>query len=131
MSNKLTIILTDEIIKLVKFFKTTQFNDYQYGVDIAALYSESHLYDFMALVLDLKDHQIPNTEENPSGAEYDDETTEKLRNLDEYIVTNILYIEEIIHQFCDVGVKPGKYTCLAYNRIWKYEDETETNKNEN
>lgn len=131
MSNKLTIILTDEIIKLVKFFKTTQFNDYQYGVDIDALYSESHLYDFMALVLDLKDHQIPNTEENPSGAEYDDETTEKLRNLDEYIVTNILYIEEIIHQFCDVGVKSGKYTCLAYNRIWKYEDETETNKNEN
>lgn len=131
MSNKLTIILTDEIIKLVKFFKTTQFNDYQYGVDIDALYSESHLYDFMALVLDLKDHQIPNTEENPSGAEYDDETTEKLRNLDEYIVTNILYIEEIIHQFCDVGVKSGKYTCLAYNRIWKYEDETEANKNEN
>ena len=131
MSNKLTIILTDEIIKLVKFFKTTQFNDYHYGVDIDALYIESHLYDFMALVLDLKDHQIPNTEENPSGAEYDDETTEKLRNLDEYIVTNILYIEEIIHQFCDVGVKPGKYTCLAYNRIWKYEDETEANKNEN
>ena len=131
MSNKLTIILTDEIIKLVKFFKTTQFNDYQYGVDIDALYIESHLYDFMALVLDLKDHQIPNTEENPSGAEYDDETTEKLRNLDEYIVTNILYIEEIIHQFCDVGVKPGKYICLAYNRIWKYEDETEANKNEN
>ena len=131
MSNKLTIILTDEIIKLVKFFKTTQFNDYQYGVDIDALYSESHLYDFMALVLDLKDHQIPNTVENPSGAEYDVETTEKLRNLDEYIVKNILYIEEIIHQFCDVGVKPGKYTCLAYNRIWKYEGETEANKNEN
>jgi len=131
MSNKLTIILTDEIIKLVKFFKTTQFNDYQYGVDIDALYTESHLYDFMALVLDLKDHQIPNTEENPSGAEYDDETTEKLRNLDEYIVKNILYIEEIIHQFCDVGVKPGKYTCLAYNRIWKYEGEVEANKNEN
>ena len=131
MSNKLTIILTDEIIKLVKFFKTTQFNDYQYGVDIDALYSESHLYDFMALVLDLKDHQIPNTEENPSGAEYDDETTEKLRNLDEYIVNNILYIEEIIHQFCDTGVKAGKYTCLAYNRIWKYEGEVEANKNEN
>ena len=55
------------------------------------------------------------------GAEYSKEAMDKMHEIDEFIVENLQYIEEIIHQFCDVGVKPGKYSCLAYNRIWKYE----------
>ena len=61
------------------------------------------------------------TETASAYTEYDEETTERLHGIDAYIVENLEYIEEILHQFCDVGIKVGKYSCLAYQRIWKYE----------
>lgn len=120
MGNIIKVELTQEILDFVKLFKIEQFNDNQIGIDNFALYPSSHLFDFMALILGLEEHRIEGTEEKPMGAEYDEETMNKLIELDEYIVGNLVYIEEIIHQFCDRGVKPGTYTCLAYNRIWKY-----------
>ena len=40
---------------------------------------------------------------------------------DAYILENLVFIEEILHQFCDKGgLKPGIYTCLDYNRQWDY-----------
>ena len=49
-----------------------------------------------------------------------------MHEIDGFIVENLEFIEEILHQFCDVGIKPGKYSCLAYQRIWKYDGEVET-----
>lgn len=118
--NKLNITLTEDIIKFIKFLKVKKINDRAIGFDTYELYPESHLFDFMANILGLKDHMIKGTEENPMGAEYDEEATNKMIEIDEFIVTNLEYIEEILHQFCDVGIKPGKYSCLAYQRIWKY-----------
>jgi hypothetical protein len=123
MGNKISVVLTKDIINFVKLFKIQRFNDSSVGIDTYGLYPESHLFDFMAMVLGLLDHRVAGTEENPLGAEYDVETTKKLHELDEYIVNNIEYIEEILHQFCDVGVKPGKYSCLVYQRLWKYDGE--------
>ena len=40
----------------------------------------------------------------------------------EFLDENILSIEEILHQYCDVGIKVGTYTCLDNVRIWKYEE---------
>ena len=122
MGNVIKVELTQEIIDFVKLFKIERFNDSQIGVDNFGLYPESHLFDFMATILGLQEHRIKGTEENPMGAEYDEETMKKLIDIDGYIVDNLVYIEEIIHQFCDRGVKPGVYTCLAYNRIWKYKE---------
>ena len=121
MGNKISVVFTEDIITFVKLLKVQRFNDNQIGYDNYGLYPESHLFDFMAMVLGLQDHRIPGTEDNPLGAEYDEETTERLHNIDAYIVENLEYIEEIIHQFCDVGIKVGKYSCLASQRIWKYE----------
>jgi hypothetical protein len=121
--NKISLVLTEDIITFIKLLRVEKFNDRQVGYDLYGLYSESHLFDFMAMVLGLRDHMIPGTEENPMGAEYDEETTNKMTEIDEFIVNNLEYIEEIVHQFCDVGVKPGKYSCLAYQRIWKYDGE--------
>ena len=121
MGNKISVVFTEDIITFVKLLKVQRFNDNQIGYDNYGLYPESHLFDFMAMVLGLQDHRIPGTEDNPLGAEYDEETTERLHNIDAYIVENLEYIEEIIHQFCDVVIKVVKYSCLAYQRIWKYE----------
>lgn len=120
MGNKIKVVLTEDIIKLVKFFKIEEFSGSRIGFDTYALYPESQLFDFMAMVLGLQDKRIPDTIYNPMGSSYDKETTEKLMEIDGYIVENLTFIEEILHQFCDVGIKPGTYTCLANNRIWKY-----------
>lgn len=121
MGNKLSVVFTEDIIKFVKLLKVEKFSDGKVGYDLYGLYPESHLFDFMAMVLGLEKHRIIGTEENPMGAEYDEEATRKMMDIDEYIVENLEYIEEILHQFCDVGIKEGKYTCLAYQRIWEYE----------
>lgn len=128
MGNKISLVFTEDIIKLIKLLKVQKFSDSRVGIDNYGLYPESHLFDFMALVLGLQDHRIPGTEENPLGAEYDEETTNYLHELDSFIVENLEFIEEIIHQFCEVGIRPGKYSCLAYNRIWKFEEIVEKEK---
>ena len=110
MGNKISLVFTEDIIKFI------------------GLYPESHLFDFMALVLGLQDHRIVGTEENPLGAEYDEEATERMHEIDAFIVENLEFIEEILHQFCDIGIKPGKYSCLAYQRIWKYDGEVQNEK---
>lgn len=127
MGNLIKVTLTEDIIRFIKLFRISQLNDRDVGIDTFALYTESHLFDFMAMVLGLEEHKIEGTEENPMGAQFDQEATDKMVEIDSYIVSNLQYIEEILHQFCDVGIKAGNYTCLGYNRIWKYQPfETET-----
>ena len=82
MGNKISVVFTEDIITFVKLLKVQRFNDNQIGYDNYGLYPESHLFDFMAMVLGLQDHRIPGTEDNPLGAEYDEETTERLHNID-------------------------------------------------
>lgn len=123
MGNKISLVFTEDIIKFIKLMKVQKFSDSKVGIDNYGLYPESHLFDFMAIVLGLQDHVIKGTEENPLGAEYDEEAMEKMMEIDSFIVENLDSIEEILHQFCDVGIKPGKYSCLAYQRIWRYDGE--------
>lgn len=125
MGNKINLVFTEDIIKFIKLMKVQKFSDSIVGFDNYALYPESHLFDFMAMILGKQDHRISGTEENPMGAEYDEETMNYFYEIDSFIIDNLEYIEEILHQFCDVGIKPGKYSCLSYNRIWKYEEPKE------
>ena len=76
MGNKISVVFTEDIIKFVKLLKVQRFSDSQIGYDNYGLYPESHLFDFMAMVLGWQDHRIPGTEDNPLGAEYDEETTQ-------------------------------------------------------
>lgn len=129
MGNKISLVFTEDIITFIKLMKVQTFSDSRVGFDNYALYPESHLFDFMAMVLGKRDRRIDGTEENPLGAEYDKETTDYMHEIDSFIVENLEYIEEILHQFCDTGIKPGKYSCLAYQRIWKYDGPVEKKEN--
>ena len=55
------------------------------------------------------------------GAICEKETQEHLEELDAFFVEHITDMEEILHQFCTEGIKPGKYTCLDNVHLWKYE----------
>lgn len=121
MGNKLTLNITEDIIQLIKLLIPTQLSDAHVGYDTYALFTESHPFDLIAMALGLEDKKIKGTEENPMGAEYDEETTERIQRVYSFFVDNLVYLEEILHQFCDVGIKVGKYSCLTYNRLWKYE----------
>lgn len=119
--NKITIEFTEDIITFIKLLKPRSFSVTEVGFDVDDLYGESHLYDFMGHVLGVRDHVIDGTVENTDGAFYDRETTERLNKIDKFITENLMYIEEILHQFCTEGIKVGKYTCFKQNHIWKYE----------
>lgn len=137
---RIKVVLTEEHLKLIKNFRIQKLNvlnvkngvedwtDKYYGIDTYGLFHGSHLYEDMAQILGVADQVIKGTEEDIDGPKYPKELMDKFIELDEYILDNILNIEEIVHQFCCktdekgniVGVKPGIYTCKDNEHIWKY-----------
>ena len=106
---KLKVELTEDHIKLIKNFNFERISDKHYGLDTYGLWGGTYLYEQMAYILGYQDKIIPETIE------------EKMMDYDAYILENLVFIEEILHQFCDKGgLKPGIYTCLDYNRQWDY-----------
>jgi hypothetical protein len=117
---KLKITLNEDHIKLMKCLYFQDFNS-KVGIDKFNPLGGSLLFEDMARILGLTDHIIPETIEDWDGAKFDEETTDKLQELGGFLAENLLAMEEILHQFCDVGIKVGTYTCLDNVRIWKYE----------
>ena len=119
---KLKVTLNEDHIKLIKNLWFQDFNS-KVGIDKYDIFGGSRLWEDMARILGCYDHIIPETREDWDGAKFDKETTDKMRDLADFLDENILSIEEILHQHCDVGIKVGTYTCLDNVRIWKYEGE--------
>lgn len=95
------------------------------GIDTYGMYMGSDLYEDMARILGVYDQVIPESVESPLGVRFPDEIMNMLAEYDDFMVKNLVYIEEIIHQFCEEGVKPGKYSCIDSVRIWSYDGELE------
>lgn len=118
---KLKVELTEDHIKLIKNFNFERISDKHYGLDTYGLWGGTYLYEQMAYILGYQDKIIPETIESNLGARYEKEYEEKMMDYDAYILENLVFIEEILHQFCDKGgLKPGIYTCFDYNRQWDY-----------
>ena len=118
---KLKVVLNEDLIKLIKWFNFERINDRHYGIDTYGIWGGTFLYEQMANILGYQDKIIPETMESNMGASYEKEYEDKMIEYDEYILDNLVFIEEILHQFCDVGgIKPGTYTCTDNVRIWKY-----------
>jgi hypothetical protein len=80
-----------------------------------------HLCD-LALVLGLKDKEIPGTEEDPDGAAYPDDVENYILSIHHYIVDNLYDIEVLIHQMAlQGGITPGTYKCIDSEEIWSKE----------
>lgn len=118
---KLKIELNEDLIKLIQNFNFKQLKSACFGLDTYDLFGGTYLYEQMANILGYSDKVIPETIENPLGALYEEEYQLKMEEYDTYILDNLVFIEEILHQFCNKGgIKPGIYTALDRNRIWDY-----------
>lgn len=118
---KLKITFNEDHIKLIKNLRFHDFNT-KVGIDKFDVFGNSRLWEDMARILGVFDHVRPETIEDWDGAKFDNETTDRLRELADFLGDNILEIEEILHQHCDEGIKIGTYTCLDNVRIWKFEE---------
>ena len=100
-------------------------NDKYYGIDTYDLFNSDYWYDQMAYIVGCSDKVISGTEEDTDGPKYPQEVIEHLRELDDFLVTNILAIEDILHQFCDRGgIKIGvTYVSYDYEGIWYTEED--------
>lgn len=127
---KIKVELNEDLIKLVKSFEFTRLNNSHYGIDSYSLFGGTYLYEQMAYILGYNDKVIPETLELPTGPRYQQEYEDKMIEYDEYLLKNLVFIEEILHQYIDKGgVKPGVYSCLDNVRIWEYEPFKEDEKN--
>ena len=100
-------------------------NDKYYGIDTYDLFESDYWYDQMAHTIGVADQVIKGSEEDITGPKYPQGVIDHLRELDDFLVTNIVKIEDILHQFCNRGgIKAGiKYVSYDYEGIWYTEEE--------
>lgn len=115
--------INEDIIKLIKNLKFERISDKHWAIDSYNLWGGTYIWEDMAHILGYEKYVIPHTVENPMGARYEEEYQQKMEKYDGFIIENMVFLEEIIHQFIDKGgVRPGIYTAVDYNRIWEYKD---------
>ena len=119
---KIKVTLNEDHIKLIKNLWFQDFNS-KVGIDKYDIFGGSRLWEDMARILGWYDHIIPETREDWDGAKFDKETTDKMRDLADFLDENILSSGGILRQHCGGGLKVGTYTCLDNVRIWKDEGE--------
>ncbi len=100
-------------------------NDKYYGIDTYDLFETDYWYDYMARIVGCSDQVIHGTEEDTNGPKYPQEVIEYLRDLDAFLINNLVHIEDILHQFSDRGgIKSGvTYVSYDYEGIWYTEDD--------
>ena len=118
------LVAIDRASKLSKAFADED-NDKYYGIDTYDLFNADYWYDHMARIVGCSDQVISGTEEDTDGPKYPQEVIEHLRELDEFLITNLVHIEDIIHQFSDRGgIQSGvKYVSYDYEGIWYTEED--------
>lgn len=116
---KIELTFTDEHIALIKALVFEKFDDSHYGINNYNLWGGTYMFEQMAYILGVHDQVIPETLEDPTGPKYPEELMEHMRDLDAFIVSNLVNIEEILHQFCTEGIQAGvTYWCYDYQKIW-------------
>ncbi|MBP5456339.1 MAG: hypothetical protein J6Y37_07545 [Paludibacteraceae bacterium] len=122
---KISLTLTEEHIKLIRCLRFEKKTDNIYGIDNYSLWGGTFIYEQMAYILGYGDKVIKGTEEDVDGPKYPADLIEKFNELDSFIVENIVNIEDLLHQRCNMGgILPGvKYVAYDHEGIWYTEDE--------
>lgn len=117
---KTKVNITEDLIKVIKCLRPQDFGT-KLGIDKHDIFCGDGLILGIGRILDLMDHVDVNTLEDWNGPVFDKEASERIYNVSDVLYDNILDIEEIIHQHCDVGLKVGTYVCLDNERMWSFE----------
>lgn len=125
----LSVTLTDDMIKLISRFNFEKFpvkdswennKSLTWGIDINSLYGGSFVFEDISYILGKYDEHIEGTEFDALGPQFPKELEDYMWEIHSYILEHLQDVEEIIHQFCRVGVKAGTYKCKSNERIWEF-----------
>lgn len=116
---KIHLNLTEDHLKLIRFFKLEDINDEWVGVNKERMLTlQTHLLDDVSLILGLRDKAIQNTSEDADGIAFPDDVEKYMLETYKYVSRNLLYIESLIHQMVCEGVKAGHYVCSDRDMVW-------------
>ncbi len=117
------ITLTDDILKLLSVLTVREidlpsdYNNGRYicGLENNSLYGGSYLLEDMSRALGIFDQRIEGTENNSTGVEFDKETEDKLYDLHDFIVKNLVVIENLLHYWSNKGgLTAGTYNTITF-----------------
>lgn len=111
--------LTEDHLKLVRFFEITDEGFYIGVPKNGMLTMKNSILDDTALILGYKDKAISGTIEDAEGAAYPDEVEKYLLDTYNYVKDNLYNIETLLHQRVLEGVQPGEYKAKSYDLIWE------------
>ena len=130
---KIKVTLTEDMIKVISCLRFQEFpgireddtrQELIYELDMNSLYGGNFVLEDMSYILGLYDQHIPGTECDATGPRFPKELEDKMLEIHCYIVDNLPYIEQILHQFCwQGGITPGTYVANQFELFWtKKED---------
>ena len=104
--------------------------DKYYGFDLFELFNGTHPYNVVALILGEQDKVIAGSEEQYGRPKYPDELEQKFDEILGDIFVDIVHIEDLLHQRCNLGgIQAGvKYVAIDHEGIWRTEEEFEEEK---
>lgn len=111
--------LTEDHLKLVKFFEINDDNFYVQVPKNGILTMKNSILDDTALILGYKDKAIKGTIEDAEGAAYPDDVEKYLLDTYNYVKDNLYNIETLLHQRVTEGIQPGEYKAKSYDLIWE------------
>lgn len=114
------ITLTDEHIKLIRNLLIEDEDDYNIRISCFYKISGGKLLDDLSLILGFRDKAIKNSEEDSDGRAFPDDIEKYMLDLHKYVQENLMYIEEIVHDYGIVnGLTSGTYEKNKETLIWE------------
>ena len=122
------IVLTEDIINVISGIKFERFsfnkNDererFFWGVDSYGVYGGSYALEDISFLIGRYDEHIAGTEDDPMGVKFPEDLEQYMWDIHEYIMTNFLDIENLVHYYINKGgLTPGTYKCKTNEMIWK------------
>ena len=121
------IKLTKDILALISniHFKklpdvtSTKKDQLNYGIDFFSLYGGNFLLEDISYIIGRYDEHIKGTEESAFGPRFPEELENYMYEIHEYVVSNIGYIENLVHWYSNKGgLTEGTYKCKDYEMLW-------------
>lgn len=114
--------ITEDVIKVIPMLFLQQDGDDVVFYSRKWLFGGTHVLEDIAMCLGISDHYIKGTEDDADGRAFNEEDTERMLKLNEYISENLFYLESLIHQYIvKGGITVGTYKAKDNELIWEKE----------
>lgn len=120
------LVLTEEILKLVSTIKIRDVDlpsdmmggRIVAGIESNSVYGGSDLLEDVSRAIGIYEEKIDGTEENSNGIQFDIDTENKMYDMHEFVMNNLIDIENLIHYWSNKGgLKPGTYHTITLEKL--------------